>query len=202
MKTNRKIFGIRAESLIETIVAVTVIAIGATAAGVMVRTSLAGVEISQDRMLALNLAREGIEAVRNIRDTNWLRYSSNADACWNTLHGTDITDCEDNLIAEDYYAIILDVATLEYYLLDVGYTDVMSNSEYLVYQCEITGPSGTGSLYATPSDATGCTESTFQRMVEITYENSDLMSVTSTVGWIDSSGTAKQVSLTEKIGNW
>ncbi len=202
MKTNKKILGIRAESLIETIVAVTVIAIGATAAGVMVRTSLVGVEISQDRMLALNLAREGIEAVRNIRDTNWLRYSGNADACWNTLEGTDITDCEDELIAEDYYAIMLDMETLEYYLTDVGYSDVMGTTEYMIYTCDIVGSTSTGTLYTTPSDDTDCIESNFQRMVDISYENSNLMSVTVTVGWLDNGGTEKEVSLTEKIGNW
>jgi len=201
MKTNTKIFGIRAESLIETIVAVTVIALGATAAGVMVRTSLVGVEISQDRMLALNLAREGIEAVRNIRDTNWLRYSGNADACWNTLTGTDISDCEDSLIVKDYYAIKLDSDTLEYYLIDEGYSDVMGTSEYIVYQCTI-GSTSTGTLYATPSDTTNCTPSEFQRMAFIKYENANLMAVTVTVGWTNNGGEEKEVSLTEKIGNW
>lgn len=34
------------------------------------------------RTIALNLAKEGIEAVYNIRNTNWRRRSSQRNACW------------------------------------------------------------------------------------------------------------------------
>lgn len=36
----------------------------------------------RQRTIALNLAKEGIEAVYNIRDTNWRRRSANRDECW------------------------------------------------------------------------------------------------------------------------
>ena len=36
----------------------------------------------RQRTIALNLAKEGIEAVYNIRDTNWRRRSANTDECW------------------------------------------------------------------------------------------------------------------------
>lgn len=36
----------------------------------------------RQRTIALNLAKEGIEAVYNIRDTNWRRRSANRDQCW------------------------------------------------------------------------------------------------------------------------
>lgn len=37
----------------------------------------------KNRFIAANLAQEAIEAVRNMRDTNWLVYSSNLRECWN-----------------------------------------------------------------------------------------------------------------------
>ena len=36
----------------------------------------------RQRTIALNLVKEGIEAVYNIRDANWRRRSANRDQCW------------------------------------------------------------------------------------------------------------------------
>lgn len=36
----------------------------------------------KQRTIALNLAKEGVEAMYNIRDTNWRRRSASRDACW------------------------------------------------------------------------------------------------------------------------
>lgn len=41
---------------------------------------------AEARIKAINLAREGIEAMINIRNTNWLRYSSDRKFCWKTLN--------------------------------------------------------------------------------------------------------------------
>lgn len=46
--------------------------------------------VARDRVIATNIAREGIEAVRNIRDTNWLKFSNNRRTCWNHFPGDDI----------------------------------------------------------------------------------------------------------------
>lgn len=39
---------------------------------------------TEARIRAINIAREGIEGMINIRNTNWLRFSSNYTNCWNT----------------------------------------------------------------------------------------------------------------------
>lgn len=36
----------------------------------------------KNRVIALNIAREGLEAVRNVRDTNWLKYSGERRSKW------------------------------------------------------------------------------------------------------------------------
>ncbi len=36
----------------------------------------------KNRVIALNVAREGLEAVRNMRDTNWLKYSGERRSKW------------------------------------------------------------------------------------------------------------------------
>jgi len=41
---------------------------------------------TENKIQAIQIAREWIEAVTNIRDTNWLLYSSNAKNCWKTFN--------------------------------------------------------------------------------------------------------------------
>ena len=38
-----------------------------------------------NKIQAIQIAREGIEAMKNIRDTNWILYSSDTKNCWNVL---------------------------------------------------------------------------------------------------------------------
>lgn len=40
---------------------------------------------TENNIKAINLAREWIEGVINIRDTNWLRFSGDRQNCWRTL---------------------------------------------------------------------------------------------------------------------
>ena len=41
---------------------------------------------SKNRITAIEMAREWIEAVINIRNTNWLNYAADYQNCWNTLN--------------------------------------------------------------------------------------------------------------------
>ena len=41
---------------------------------------------TQNRLIAIDIAREWIEAMTNIRDTNWMLFASNTDNCWNVLN--------------------------------------------------------------------------------------------------------------------
>lgn len=66
-------------TLFETIVATGLILVGLVGALALITTSLFYVSNIQDRLIAANLAAEGIEMVRNIRDNNWLRGDS-----WNS----------------------------------------------------------------------------------------------------------------------
>jgi len=65
-------------TLFETIVAIGLILVGLVAALALITTSLFYVSNIQDRLITVNLAAEGVEIVRNIRDNNWLQ-----NASWN-----------------------------------------------------------------------------------------------------------------------
>lgn len=67
------------QSLLETIMALGIILIAVTATiGLLISTMKTG-KTSTNRIIAANLAREGIEAARQIRDSNWLRIQANED---------------------------------------------------------------------------------------------------------------------------
>lgn len=56
----------------ELMVAISVIIIGLTAAASMIFSNIRIQEISSDRVVASNLARQGVEFVKSVRDSNWL----------------------------------------------------------------------------------------------------------------------------------
>lgn len=60
------------QTLLETIIAIGVILIGILGALVLVVANVQASRQSINRVTAANLAREGIEVVRNLRDGNWL----------------------------------------------------------------------------------------------------------------------------------
>ena len=66
----------RGQSLIEVIVASAVIMTAVSAALTLVSSSINAEKNSEAQITAGNLAREGIEVVRSIRDSNWLAGAS------------------------------------------------------------------------------------------------------------------------------
>ncbi|HDL90556.1 MAG TPA: hypothetical protein ENG14_06605, partial [Thermodesulforhabdus norvegica] len=74
---------IKGETLAETIIALSILAMGITMAGTVIMNSMRNLANAKNRVIAVNIAREGVEAVRGIRDTNWLLYSDKRRQCWN-----------------------------------------------------------------------------------------------------------------------
>ncbi|QQR54822.1 hypothetical protein IPG41_06605 [Candidatus Peregrinibacteria bacterium] len=97
-----------AESIIETLIAITVIVLSSAAALSMLRTALRGNYVIGEKLVALELALEGLDAVKNIRDSNYLLFASDADTCWNKLGLTLSSDCATATAitdGEEYYLI-------------------------------------------------------------------------------------------------
>jgi type II secretory pathway pseudopilin PulG len=104
----------RGETLAETLIALSILAIGITVASTVTSSSIQNLENTVNRIVATNLAREGLEAVHNIRETNWMKFSNNKRGCWNHLpQSTASTDActpgTTNIQAGDYI-VYLDTA--------------------------------------------------------------------------------------------
>ncbi len=64
-------------TLLEGIIAMTVITVGLVAGMSLAISNISTAQNNERRVVAVNLAREGVEAIRNIRDSNWLKVDLN-----------------------------------------------------------------------------------------------------------------------------
>lgn len=208
----------RAESLIETLVAITVIVIATTSAMILIRTSLVGNQVIGEKVVALNLALEGIEAVKNIRDTNYLKFSSNPDDCWNAL-GYEISDPGD---CSSYEIQDVDDAT---YTIIKNFSPTYTFQTWRMEEVSDEDTDGWLSLYTFESDAgalngeeidiyltnqladlasgifTEQEADVFQRILSFEYDaTNESFDVTVTVNWMVGD-QEKSLTLTRNVGN-
>lgn len=76
----------KGQGLVETTLAIGVILIGLGAIMVLTIQNVGANALSSQRIVALNLVREGVDAVRAIRDSNWLK-AGNSDSSANWFDG-------------------------------------------------------------------------------------------------------------------
>lgn len=206
-----------AESLIETLIAITVIVLATTAALSVLRTSQAGNEVIGKKVVAINIAMEGFEALRNLRDTNYLLFASDPDNCWNKIEITDVADCATagaaNTITDGYnYYLTRDFAStsttmFEWHLKRL--TSTASQGYLSLYSLDLDGGTDWESkIYAqnglsSNPDMFATTENRliFQRVISIDYPaGSDYYDATITVHWYDN-GVRQTISLTRSIAH-
>ena len=84
-KKSEFFFSSSGETLLEAIIAISIFAIIVGPASATYVSSIQTVATNRNDLVAAALADEGVEMVRNMRDTNLLRFSPKAQECWNTL---------------------------------------------------------------------------------------------------------------------
>jgi len=108
----------------------TILSFGVMFSSAIIGSSLGNVHIAKNRVVAVNIAREGIEAVRNIRDTNWLKFATRRRQCWNFNPASDpdtpCTGAGDELILPGDY-IIYKQDTDRWRLWDITDMDDINN---------------------------------------------------------------------------
>ncbi len=160
---------------------------------------------TQNRLIAIDIAREWIEAVTNIRDTNWILFSANTNYCWNVwgynancLTSTDQT----NNIIDWSYNITLDINNR--WKLN-KYTWSIYDYKNTTYQNHFKIKKDANWLYTqwTWTDF----KPLFTREIKITYINSanpeNEMKVESIVKWVDKTkNTNYELKLETMLTNW
>lgn len=86
--------------LSEALLSIAMLAVGALVLGSIITNAVSTTTLSKNYMIAQNLATEAIEAVKNIRNTNWLLEPDDKN-CWLTLDPN--SNCGDQVAADKNY---------------------------------------------------------------------------------------------------
>jgi type II secretory pathway pseudopilin PulG len=218
LKFPQSIVNRRGETLVEVLVALVILIISAVYVVRLFSVASINSELARERVIATNLAREGIEAVRVIRDTNWLRYAGERRICWNNNDPDYCSDSDGDQVADtplaDQTTYIAELRTADYrwelkeVTASLDLDDGVSGSES-EYQLSFDATTG---LYV--HDDTGDT-SPYYRQIYIEYlddtgtsltttspaEKANVMRVTSRVEWVDR-GKHSNVTLTTNLTDY
>ena len=206
-------------TFLEIIIAIGIFAIGILAVVTVSTKSFKIISLQQDKLIALNLAKEGIENIRNVRDENWF-YRGYSDCnndntitlCTNGQIYENEGDCDWRCGNEkNNQPNYKPTYKLDNHLQDIDYLgNAIYNSsiDYTTKTC-----ANDGAVLKIDSNSfyqhTGATDSIFKRLISI-KRNNDLNSDGQTnndlqvkvmVCWKDR-GQWQEVSLEEHLYNW
>lgn len=189
----------RAQTLLELIIAIGVILISTVSAATLIVTTIVSGRVSQTRVEAANLAREGIEVVRGMRDSNWMKRDQN-------IPGPDgeVTYSWDTKLADGgYLAKLSQISGWSLLVSTEGDSrntisiakETSGAHEYMTQNCS--GASVT------------CTPTKFQRFITVAKQTDDFFNVddseyllvASKVSWTDRGGP-KNFIATERLYDW
>lgn len=200
----------KGETLIEVIAALTSLVLAGLAAMTVILSAMGSTAISKEYLMAQNFAREGVEGVVNIRDTNWLLYSSDKQNCWDLIRstqndGTLFTNCsiQTKMSAAGNYVLATDTQGKLY--LESRDPPVSSNNSLFGIVYGIV-PSSASNLYSqnsasfiTPAEIQPTPK--FYRAITFIKKDADTYQVTVTVLWKNKS-TENKYELTSIMTNY
>ena len=202
----------KATSIIESLVVMLIIVSWVTWMYTIYWRSVDLARTTSNRIQAIQIAREWLEAMMNIRNTNWLLFSSNYKICWNSYNYDDT--CVPNLDRSSWtyiqpwsYAIYLDANkwklsdnyswTFEF--IDAGYSEffrVCMESWWLFYQQNCWAVNNLKPYYTREIVVSYPTDSNGNELID-----SENMEVTSKVQWNDWQKITK-LELNTMLSNW
>ena len=84
------------QTIVETVVAIFVMVMGVTSALGLANYAFSTSTNISKQLIGMGLAREGMEAIKNMRDTNWLRGGAPSNSCYNFSTGSLDATCYTN----------------------------------------------------------------------------------------------------------
>lgn len=203
----------RGFTLIETMVAVTILTLSVAGPLFTANSAIIVAMIARDQLIASYLAQEGIEYVRAMRDNEFLAVSNQSDAssiAWNNF----LTNPPPDTSAVTLCRPTLSVPTRACAFDPVGTNGVPSLSQCLVGACPslYRANNGTSDYYTTDPNASGAVLTPFTRAIQVvdipgTTDPSSPAApypdkrIVSTVTW-SYRGTLHTVMITDHLTPW
>jgi len=172
-------------TLMEAIVAIFVITTGIVGVLSLVTQTISSATISKDKLIAAYLAQEGIEIVRNIRDTNWLEAETYVNSWDEGLTGNCLGDVDN---CETSSGCIVDY--------NHSYGPSMEDPNLPVYTGQYLNIDAAG-FYS----YSGGTQSKFQRKIVTESGGTDILRICTLVQWQEK-GKPYSVPAQENLYNW
>ena len=189
-------------TILEVIIAIFVIVTGVFSILTLVVSSLSNTTQALDYLVAANLAREGIELVRNQRDTNWYKNNDFDYGLTDATEYTAIVDYDDidasNDIIFNFIADDIDDPTCQLYRSNGVYTrDIGNATKYhrLIYLNDICQDISADPIV--PGN-----ESVKNNGASCGAETKIGIDIISKVEWLDKNGNPKIVELNNRIYDW
>lgn len=183
--------------LIEIIAMLTILGIAIVAMFSTVTGGIFFAKDSENRIKAINLAREWLEGVTDMRNTNWLRFSSDQANCWKVkdYNATCIGNTYSDSFTDGSYILLNKNGA--WYL--TGSTVTTGSGLWVGNDGYYTASGSMNDPLCTLDFRTNC-RSVFTREIRISSWNTGSMTVTSIVDWREKS--AQNVTLTTTLTNW
>ncbi len=115
--------------LSEALLAIAMLSIGVLIVGTIINNALTTTALSKNYLIAQNLATEGIEAVKSIRDTNWLLEPDDKN-CW--LRRDTTQACNFKVVTNGNYTAVKD-ANNKWKLVSKGANLPAATDTYVLY---------------------------------------------------------------------
>lgn len=186
----------RGNSIIEVIVVIVILSAGIIGTYGILSSGQKLSTTSENRIRAINIAREGLEAVENIRDTNWIKFSSDYDNCWR-VQDYNVNCIGNSVTTLTWFNVLVQSGSL--WSLSGAVTG--TGAPVYIDANGLTSHSGSNILCG-PGKTTDC-KTIFSRWITISYPDSDHMKVKSVVTWTDSSKDwVYTIDLETILTNW
>jgi len=171
-------------TLLEVMAAIFVVTVGLMGIFTVIQNLSAQTSISSNRLIASYLAQEGIEIIRNIRDTNWLEQKVATSTSWDE----GLTGCSAGCEIDYFCTTVEDPnpndpnghRCLDLYGVDGHFLRIDTNGFY---------------NYASGN------ETKFRRKIILTKEGNDVLKVEVLIRWQEK-GKNYEISTLEKLHNW
>ena len=169
----------------------------------------------QQKITALSLADEALEAVRQIRDTNWIRYNGLRRECWNfsvdnNSAANDDTpdgmkDSNDNTctgssspkLTAGPYLLEIEPTTFEWFLTKKDAAVETSTTQKRLPNASRLYIDPTTNVYRPILSTTGLSETSFYREIFLSYPSPTEMEIEAVVEWSNSRGWGAEVAASE-----
>ena len=170
-------------TLVETLIAITLVTVGLLGAVTLIIYAISVTSLVRGKLIASQLAQEGVEVVRNIRDNNWLAGKIGDD---NWYYGLNIGKCVPILSDEN------PAGNWELTSFSDSKSIVYFNEDDLFYGQSGNGPFASGNWGVAPFN--------LKRWLDITYVNNRL-EVVSHIDWSEK-GKTHSFEIKDYLYNW